>query len=85
MSNPRPIVIPFNRPYMTGKEFNYIAEAKFGNGKNVSQDFDARAEFEIAPWINWLLERTLDLECWLIGKGLSFPWGGSRCLLARRP
>jgi dTDP-4-amino-4,6-dideoxygalactose transaminase len=23
--------IPFNQPYMTGKEFYYIAEAKFGN------------------------------------------------------
>ena len=23
--------IPFNKPYMTGKEFYYIAEAKFGN------------------------------------------------------
>ncbi len=23
--------IPFNRPYMTGKELYYIAEAKFGN------------------------------------------------------
>jgi dTDP-4-amino-4,6-dideoxygalactose transaminase len=37
MSNSNPYVVPFNRPYMTGKEFSYIAEAHFnsilaGNG-----------------------------------------------------
>ena len=24
-------IIPFNQPYMTGKELYYIAQAKFGN------------------------------------------------------
>lgn len=31
MKNTNHIHIPFNRPYMTGKELYYIAEAKFGN------------------------------------------------------
>ena len=30
-TSPLPPPIPFNRPYMTGKELFYIAEAKFGN------------------------------------------------------
>ena len=43
--------IPFNRPYMTGKELYYIAEAKFGNMLAGDGPFTKRCH-------GWLEERT---------------------------
>lgn len=43
--------IPFNKPYMTGKEFYYIAEAKFGNMLAGDGPFTKRCH-------QWLEQRT---------------------------
>lgn len=44
-------VIPFNKPYMTGKELYYIAEAKFGNMLAGDGPFTKRCH-------HWLEQRT---------------------------
>ncbi|CAM5188145.1 dTDP-4-amino-4,6-dideoxygalactose transaminase OS=Castellaniella defragrans OX=75697 GN=HNR28_002883 PE=3 SV=1 [Castellaniella defragrans] len=44
-------LIPFNRPYMTGKELYYIAEAKFGNRLAGDGPFTRRCH-------GWLEQRT---------------------------
>lgn len=44
-------MIPFNRPYMTGKELYYIAEAKFGNILAGDGPFTKRCH-------GWIAERT---------------------------
>ena len=43
--------IPFNKPYMTGKELHYIAEAKFGNMLAGDGPFTKRCH-------NWIEEKT---------------------------
>ena len=48
-------------------------------------NYDPLAELRIAPWLNWTLERTLDLERALIRAGLPLPAGVSLLLVARRP
>lgn len=52
MSNEQiPFAVPFNRPFMTGKELYYIAEAKFGNMLAGDGPFTKRCH-------RWLEERT---------------------------
>ncbi|HTJ55923.1 MAG TPA: hypothetical protein VL380_11005 [Nitrosospira sp.] len=48
------------------------------------ENFDAARELRISGGLNWALERVLDLERMIIRKGISFPWGGSRLLIARK-
>jgi SAM-dependent methyltransferase len=48
------------------------------------RDYDPLAELRIAPWLNWTLERALDLERLLIRSGISSPFGGSLLVVARR-
>ena len=48
------------------------------------ENFDAAQELRISGGLNWALERVLDLERMIIRKGISFPWGGSRLLIARK-
>jgi len=45
---------------------------------------DAAKILELPHSIDRLFELCLLLEVWLIGKGMSFPFGGSRVVLARR-
>lgn len=47
-------------------------------------DYDPLAELRIAPWLNWALEKVLDLERSLIRAGMVLPVGGSLLLVARR-
>jgi hypothetical protein len=47
-------------------------------------DYDPLAELKIAPWLNWTLEKVLDLERLLIQAGIPFPAGGSLLVVARR-
>lgn len=49
-----------------------------------ASDYDPLAEFRIAPWLNWTLEKVLDFERLLIRAGLDFPAGGSLLVVARR-
>ena len=53
--------------------------------KGSPEDFDAMAELRISPWMNSLFFKLLSAELWLISRGLSFPAGGSRLLVARKP
>ncbi|MEW5943869.1 MAG: class I SAM-dependent methyltransferase [Pseudomonadota bacterium] len=48
-------------------------------------DFDPLQELRVAPWANYTLEKTLDLERAVIRAGGSFPAGGSLLLVARKP
>lgn len=47
--------------------------------------YDPLAELKIAPWLNRTLESVLDVERLLIRARVSFPFGGSLLLVARRP
>lgn len=47
-------------------------------------DYDPLDELRVAPWLNWALEKTLDVERALIRAGVSMPAGGSLLLVARR-
>lgn len=47
--------------------------------------YDSLAELRIAPWLNWVLEKTLDFERLLIRAGIRFPAGGSLLVVAKRP
>jgi SAM-dependent methyltransferase len=49
-----------------------------------SRPIDPLAEFRIPPLLNRLFENALDIERWIIGKGLSFPFGGSLLVVAKR-
>jgi SAM-dependent methyltransferase len=49
------------------------------------KDYDPLAEFKIPRWLNWPLERVLDVERMLIRAGMPLPAGGSLLLAARRP
>jgi len=46
--------------------------------------FDATAEVKISPWLNSLFFQFLRVELAFIRKGLSFPVGGSRLVVARK-
>ena len=48
------------------------------------QDYDPLAELKMARWLNWTLEKVLDVERSLIRAGLPLPAGGSLLLVARR-
>jgi len=48
-------------------------------------DYDPLADLKLAPWINWPLEKLLDLERLAIRAGAALPAGGSLLMVARRP
>jgi SAM-dependent methyltransferase len=49
-----------------------------------SQSFDPLAELQINPILNRIFEWFLQLEFWLIRVGISFPFGGSRLIVAAK-
>lgn len=49
-----------------------------------TKDYDPHAEFLIPSWVNKILYKCLSLEVFLIGVGLSFPFGGSRVVVATK-
>ena len=42
------------------------------------------AELDISPWLNFIFEKCLRIEAWLIQCGINFPVGGSRLVVARK-
>ena len=48
-------------------------------------DYDPLADLKLPAWLNWPLERALDLERVLIRAGLPLPAGGSLLVVARVP
>lgn len=53
--------------------------------KRPAADYDPLADLKLPYWVNWPLERALDLERVLIRAGLPLPAGGSLLAVARRP
>jgi len=49
------------------------------------ENYDPAQELRISGLANRALEKVLDLERMMIGAGISFPVGGSRLLIARKP
>ncbi|HEY6044608.1 MAG TPA: methyltransferase domain-containing protein, partial [Nitrosospira sp.] len=49
------------------------------------ENYDPTQEFQISGLLNGILETVLDLERMIIRAGFSFPAGGSRLLIARKP
>lgn len=47
-----------------------------------SKNYDPTSELKISGTLNYLLEKILNLERWLIKLGFSFPWGGSLLVIA---
>lgn len=52
--------------------------------KKSGKRFDATAELNISPWLNSLFSQFLSAEITLIKKGVNFPIGGSRLVVARK-
>lgn len=48
-------------------------------------DFDPMREFNVSSWINKILKIVMDVEYFLLKLGVSFPFGGSLLLVARKP
>jgi SAM-dependent methyltransferase len=49
-----------------------------------SKSFNPHAELQINSILNRIFERLMQLELWLIRKGISFPIGGSRLIVATK-
>lgn len=53
--------------------------------KKVSHEkFDAASEMKISTFLNFLLLKILDIETFIIKRGINFPVGGSRLVLAMK-
>ncbi|QFS45338.1 class I SAM-dependent methyltransferase [Nostoc sphaeroides] len=48
------------------------------------ENYDPLNEFKISSWLNVTLEHVLSIERKMIQSGVSFPWGGSLLLLAKK-
>lgn len=46
--------------------------------------YDPVSEFSIPKWVNSLFYKLLSIEVWLIHKGVRFPFGGSRFIVATK-
>ena len=58
----------------------YLSRFKIRKDKDPGPD----SELNINPFINYLFEKILDIERFFIRTGVSFPFGGSRLVLARK-
>ncbi len=58
--------------------------SRFLQRRTSIENFDASAELKISPWLNHLFWRVLATERILIQKGLNFPVGGSRLIVAKK-
>lgn len=50
----------------------------------LAKDADAMAGLKISPRLNYLFEKILSLEAAMIRRGVNFPVGGSRLIIARK-
>jgi hypothetical protein len=58
--------------------------SRFLHKKVTDKKFDAAAELKISPWLNALFSRMLGAELAVIRRGIDFPIGGSRLVVARK-
>lgn len=58
--------------------------SRFIQKKSTDRAFDASSELKIHPIINYLFNKILSLELYMIRKGLNLPLGGSRLVVARK-
>lgn len=49
-----------------------------------AESIDLKKELQLAPWINNLFYKIMQTEVWLIKKGINFPVGGSRLVIAKK-
>jgi SAM-dependent methyltransferase len=56
--------------------------SRFFQKKVSDQKFDATAELKISPWLNSFFSKMLSVELALIKRGINFPVGGSRLVVA---
>lgn len=54
--------------------------AKIASGKDVN----ATVELSISPWLNFVFEKIMNAEVFIISRGVDFPIGGSRLVVARK-
>ena len=52
--------------------------------KSVDKEFDAMSEFRLPHWLNVFFGQLLSLELALIKRGVNFPVGGSRLIVAKK-
>lgn len=52
--------------------------------KKEADKADVMAEFRISPWLNRSLEAVMEAEIAMVRKGVNFPLGGSRLMVARK-
>lgn len=52
------------------------------NNRSNSKEYEPISEFKISDFLNFILEKILDFEIWLIKLGFSFPLGGSLLVIA---
>lgn len=57
---------------------------KFQPKAKTKKNFDIHSEFRINPILNLLFEIITNIEVYLITKGISFPFGGSLIVIARK-
>lgn len=58
--------------------------SRFFQKKVTNKEFDPAAELKISPWLNTLFCRLLNVELALIKRGVNFPAGGSRLVIAKK-
>ena len=61
-----------------------MVASRFIQKKRSTESFDAAAELKISPWLNKVLFALLSTEVALIRRGVNFPVGGSRLVVARK-
>lgn len=52
--------------------------------RKAAQDYDDTAELSVGGFINYMLERVMDIERQLIKRKINFPFGGSLLIVARK-
>jgi SAM-dependent methyltransferase len=61
-----------------------MVASRFLQKKVSDENFDATAELKISPWLNSLFFRLVSAELTFIRRGINFPVGGSRLIVAKR-
>lgn len=52
--------------------------------QRLAKNIDHSAELNISPRLNWMFEKILSAEAYMIRNGANLPWGGSRLIVARK-
>ena len=58
--------------------------SRFFQKQMSDENFDASSELQISPWLNNIFSFFLGIELFLIKRGINFPIGGSRLIIAKK-